>query len=1468
MKKFLFGIVATLWILSSQAGNDILLRSGSVRTVPNFDQVIARNVPTGQVFAGRYYTYLQFSEIPLQALQDQINESGIHLLSYLPNKTYIASIPQAYDLRWLKPHVRAIIEIQPSYKIDLPLTEQPLPLHAITSPGQIRLLLNYYKDAPLLSVLSELTRHGYEILRYSNIGQWIEIDAPTKNIAQIAGLPFVSWVEAGSPPPVPDDEEGRSMHRSNVINNYFAGMRKYDGDGIGVLIGDDGIVGPHIDFTGRIDQSNAVNNGPIQHGDMVAGIVGGAGNVDPTIKGMATGAFLWIYDITSAPYNHINQLPSMMSSGARITSTSYSEVCGGAYTATARTSDQLTRQNPTTLQVFSAGNSASSNCGYGVSGYGNITGGHKAAKNVIAVANLNNKDVRDGSSSRGPAEDGRIKPDIASNGKDQMSTDPNHTYGPGGGTSAACPGIAGISAQLMQAYKDNYSGVEPEGALVKACMLNTAEDLGRAGPDFVFGWGRINALKAVRVIEDGTFIDSVVTQGDTVTHQFTVPANVANLRVMVYWMDHEAAGGAAKALVNDLDMLLTDPGTTPYQPWILNPTATTAALTTTAWRGTDTLNNMEQVTLSSPAAGTYEVRVTGTEVPMGPQRYYVIYYMDMPGPEVIYPIGGEGFVPGEQEILRWDAPKESGDFLLEYTVDNGSTWDTITTVTTSNRLYHTWTVPNQVTGDARIRVTRNGLSDISDTTFNIIGLPTNINIPVSCPDSMLITWTAVDSATAYEVLRLGSKYMDSVTTVTGTSAMIYQNSSVEQWVAVRALASGIRGRRSNATTKSAGTYACPLPVDGGIVSLLSPASSYFSDCIDVSATAVTIEVKNEGLDTIDNIPVAFQLNANPIIYDTVAGPLSSGQSTSFTFTATIDINSSGTHNLEVWAELSGDGNRYNDTVSLEITKSSFATETLPWTEDLETFSLCSVDLNCELTICPLANGLANMTNGAGDDIDWRTNRGTTASTGTGPSTDHKPGTALGNYIYLEASGGCTWQTARLVTPCFDLTNTTQPIFTFWYHMNGLEMGELHVDVLDGTIIDEDVISVTAGNQGAFWRQKTIDLSAYNGKQISVIIRGRTGSGVRSDMALDNFGFYDHGIPLVTDFVADNTNPCVDEPVKFTDLTANGPTSWSWLVDPPNHTFVNSTNNVSQHPEMEFSTSGDYEIKLVTNNPVGWDTLVKSLYIQVGNGQIPPVAEDFEGEFQPNKWKLIDVGGTHTWDTISGITGLSGASTTSAWINNFNYNNAGANDILQTPLLHLDQVIDPYLTFEVAYARQNGGGDDGLIISLTPDCGVTNTQVYNLAGAALETTPSVVGEFFPSAGNQWRTDTIDLNAYIGQTVRLRFTGDNQNGNNLFIDNVNLHGLFTSTPTLPTAEASVQVWPNPTTGQLNLSGPAWQDDEVQIEVTDLLGRIQFQTTVTTTTTGLNKQIDLGQLPGGFYHVRLSGQRGRTVIKIGLQ
>lgn len=176
----------------------------------------------------------------------------------------------------------------------------------------------------------------------------------------------------------------------------------------------------------------------------------------------------------------------------------------------------------------------------------------------------------------------------------------------------------------------------------------------------------------------------------------------------------------------------------------------------------------------------------------------------------------------------------------------------------------------------------------------------------------------------------------------------------------------------------------------------------------------------------------------------------------------------------------------------------------PFAEDFETAALCATVIDCGTTLCPLPNGWVNLANGLEDDIDWRVDEGGTASGGTGPVTDLNPGTAVGNYVYLEASS-CFSREAILESPCIDLTTGTYA-FTFGYHMYGVDIASLHVDILANGTVTQDVIPPIVGDQGIAWNYAAVDLSAYSGQVINLRIRGYTGAGFTSDMALDDLSF--------------------------------------------------------------------------------------------------------------------------------------------------------------------------------------------------------------------------------------------------------------------------------------------------------------------------------------------------------------------------
>ncbi|HNR20875.1 MAG TPA: S8 family serine peptidase, partial [Bacteroidia bacterium] len=1131
------------------------------------------------------------------------------------------------------------------------------------------------------------------------------------------------------------------------------------------------------------------------------------------------------------------------------------------YTTDTQFGDQTINDNGQLEFVFSAGNNQGGNCNYGAGpGWGTITGGYKQGKNVIAVANLDALEVQDPSSSQGPASDGRIKPDIAANGRDQMSTDPNNGYQVGGGTSAACPGIAGITLQLTQAYKEINSATDAPTALLKASLLNSAEDIGVVGPDFRYGYGRVNAYRAVKVLEDNTYFNSTISQGGSNTHSITVPAGVKQVKVLLYWHDEGGNPAASTYLVNDLDMVVTDPASIGWFPWILDPTPNVVNLTTPAIRGADHLNNIEQFTYDNPAAGTYTVTISGFAVPQGPQEYYLVYEFRMDDVAVTYPGGGEGFVPGEQEVLRWDAVKGQGGFNIEYSIDNGSTWLNIANGFNQNSLQYTWTVPNTPTGEALVKVSTATATGTSFSTFSIIGVPQNFSVDWVCVDSIRLEWDPVAGAASYEVSMLGAAYMDSVGTTTTNSIILSGTSPTQDyWFSVRAvLPNGAKGRRALAIFRDGtGLLNCPLAVDVQTNAVLGPGTGTLQDCQNLAASSITMEIENRGQNAVTNVPVYYSLNGGTPVSGTYAGTIAPFATATYTFSSTVNLSVAGIYNIQTWTDYSGDLNSTNDTANATVTVIAGVTETLPFIENFDSYSTCNTASDCEATICNFGGGWINETNLAQDDIDFRINNAPTPSVNTGPDADHTSG--AGNYAYTEASA-CFDKKVNLVSPCIDLTTATSPTLSFWYHMYGADMGELHVDLFaNGTWVN-DIIPAISGDQGNQWLQANTNLTAYVGGKVNIRFRGETGPNFTSDIAIDDINVYETSAPPVVNFNINNQSSCVGGIIQLTDLSNNNPTSWNWVFTPNTVTFVNGTSASSQNPQVQLNNGGSYDITLTATNGFGSNSLTQNAIVTATNATLPPVSEDFQVGFPPVGWSIVSSVGSPNWNPSVSITGSAGTPTIAAYFDNFNYNNPGSMDYLKTMEIDLTNALSAINTFDVAYARYSAAFSDTLIVAVSTDCGNTFTNAYVKGGVALATVADQTAIWQPASATEWRNDTVDLNAYLGQKIIVAFINLGYFGNSMYLDNINID--VTTSINSQSLASQLKVTPNPSTGlfKLDLSSVA---DKVEYNVTDISGRTVLSKKVKQGST--TEVIDLSMMSKGSYMLYLNTGNETKQVKL---
>ena len=247
------------------------------------------------------------------------------------------------------------------------------------------------------------------------------------------------------------------------------------------------------------------------------------------------------------------------------------------------------------------------------------------AKNVISVGNHKNRysgspDVMMSGSSRGPTEDGRIKPDLVAPGgyvrscRAQEATDTgsatwsNTYYLEYTGTSMATPNAAGAALMIREYLEEIAQRPSPQGALVKALMVLGAQDMGsRDIPNDDEGWGRVNLRNTLAPSSgQGIWVDdrSVMSgTGNSKSYSFNVTQASGLFKAVLTWSDERGSRFSNAQLVNDLDLEVTAPDGTVY---LGNDFANGRSATGGA---RDDVNNLEVVLIDAAATGTWTVKV-------------------------------------------------------------------------------------------------------------------------------------------------------------------------------------------------------------------------------------------------------------------------------------------------------------------------------------------------------------------------------------------------------------------------------------------------------------------------------------------------------------------------------------------------------------------------------------------------------------------------------------------------------------------------------------------------------------------------------------------------------------------------------------------------------------------------------------------------------------------------------------------
>ena len=294
---------------------------------------------------------------------------------------------------------------------------------------------------------------------------------------------------------------------------------------------------------------------------------------------------------------------------------------------------------------------------------------------------------------------------------------------------------------------------------------------------------------------------------------------------------------------------------------------------------------------------------------------------------------------------------------------------------------------------------------------------------------------------------------------------------------------------------------------------------------------------------------------------------------------------------------------------------------------------------------------------------------------------------------------------------------------------------------------------------------------------------------------------------VANFVASNSSPCIGSTVTLTDQTAGNPTSWSWSFTPNTVTYVGGTSSTSQNPQVQFNAAGPYSVTLTAIGAFGTDNEVKTSFITPNSTVLNlPVVENFEGAtFPPTNWTIQNSDAPSiAWGT-AGVKGLekrpavgnTGSAVGCAGLNCYDYADTLKVDNIISAKINLVGASSPKITFKRAYKHYSSTTaptkfKDELKIYISTDCGVTwGTAIYFKKGTALASNGTLNTTFTPALAADWVTDIVDLTAYVGQQVNVKFEFGSRYGNNLYIDDIN---IANSAPTVASVSIASSITSN--------------------------------------------------------------------------
>jgi hypothetical protein len=363
--------------------------------------------------------------------------------------------------------------------------------------------------------------------------------------------------------------------------------------------------------------------------------------------------------------------------------------------------------------------------------------------------------------------------------------------------------------------------------------------------------------------------------------------------------------------------------------------------------------------------------------------------------------------------------------------------------------------------------------------------------------------------------------------------------------------------------------------------------------------------------------------------------------------------------------------------------------------------------------------------------------------------------------------------------------------------------------------------------------------------ISGVVQPACAGVVNADIVVKNTGLNPITTMTITPFVDNN-------PATITNWTGNLAPGASATIT------MNPFNSPSANGGHVFS----YSISSIGANDLdSGNDVFSANFLVANNYQNMPVVETFDGTFPPAAWTSLDTDPTSTWvkSTDAGAYGLTSESMLMSFYTN---THSGEVEDMILPPVDLSGAATPVLDFVYAYARRHVNNPDKLEILVSKDCGTNWTKIFDREGLALASVlTDRTNPFVPTAA-EWRQESIELTDFNNATVLVKFRTTNRNGNNLYIDDINLRQPGNAGIAEINGKAiTASIYPNPSNGSAVINAMSQVSGEGSVTVVNVLGQPVYTRKVQLKAGSNNIQVELGTQSQGIYYVTL--QSGKTSV-----